>query len=70
MGGGYDEFQDKTGRPGPSTWELGMYPDGQDDWPVNGVSWYEAAAYAAYADRQLPTRLSLGNRVGRLRRLF
>ena len=49
------EFHDETGRPGPSTWELGMYPDGQDDWPVSGVSWYEAAAYAAYANKQLPT---------------
>ena len=49
------EFRDTTGRPGPSTWELGSYPDGQDDWPVAGVSWYEAAAYAAYVGKQLPT---------------
>ena len=49
------EFRDTTGRPGPSTWELGTYPDGQDDWPVSGVSWYEAAAYAAYVGKQLPT---------------
>ena len=49
------EFRDTTGRPGPSTWELGSYPDGQDDWPVSGVSWYEAAAYAAYVGKQLPT---------------
>ena len=48
-------FTDATGRPGPSTWELGTYPDGQDDFPVNGVSWYEAAAYASFAGKQLPT---------------
>jgi dienelactone hydrolase len=49
------EFTDKSGRPGPSTWEAGDYPDGQDDYPVSGVSWYEAAAYAEYVDKSLPT---------------
>ena len=48
-------FCDSTGRPGPSTWELGEYPQGHDDYPVNGVSWYEAAAYAEFAGKQLPT---------------
>jgi dienelactone hydrolase len=48
-------FVDSTGRPGPSTWELGEYPPGHDDYPVNGVSWYEAAAYAEFAGKQLPT---------------
>jgi predicted Ser/Thr protein kinase len=49
------KFRDTTGRPGPSTWELGTYPDGQDDYPVSGVSWYEAAAYAKFTGRSLPT---------------
>ena len=49
------EFHDTTGQPGPSTWEVGAYPQGQDDQPVSGVSWYEAAAYAVYAKKQLPT---------------
>ncbi len=49
------EFHDATGRPGPSTWDVGAYPDGQDEFPVSGVSWYEAAAYAVFAHQQLPT---------------
>jgi len=49
------EFVDRTGRLGPSTWEGGTYPAGQEDFPVTGVSWYEAAAYAAFAGKQLPT---------------
>ncbi|MEO6238090.1 MAG: protein kinase [Vicinamibacterales bacterium] len=48
-------FRDTTGRPGPSTWELGSYPEGADDLPVEGVSWYEAAAYAASVQKSLPT---------------
>ncbi len=48
-------FVDRTGRTGPSTWEAGSYSDGQDQYPVTGVSWYEAAAYAAYAKKKLPT---------------
>jgi eukaryotic-like serine/threonine-protein kinase len=49
------KFRDKTGRPGASTWELGNYPEGQGAYPVTGVSWYEAAAYAEYAGKALPT---------------
>jgi len=29
-------FRDKTGRPGPSTWEIGDYPTNQADYPVTG----------------------------------
>ena len=49
------EFRDATGRPGPSTWEVGDYRLGQDGHPVSGVSWDEAAAYAEFARKQLPT---------------
>ena len=49
------EFRDATGKPGPSTWELGSYPEGQAEFPVGGVSWYEAAAYAEFAGKELPT---------------
>ena len=48
-------FTDRTGRPGPATWEGGSYPSGRGDEPVTGVSWYEAAAYARYTGKALPT---------------
>jgi len=48
-------FKDRTGRPGPSSWELSSYPHGQDRHPVGGLSWYEAAAFAAFEGRDLPT---------------
>jgi dienelactone hydrolase len=51
------EFVDQSGRPGPSTWVGGDYPEKQADYPVSGVSWYEAAAYAQYVGMDLPTSI-------------
>ena len=48
-------FVDQTGRPGPSGWNVGSYPDGEHDYPVGGVSWYEAEAYACFKGKDLPT---------------
>jgi formylglycine-generating enzyme required for sulfatase activity/dienelactone hydrolase len=48
-------FIDKSGRKGPSTWEGGDFPKGKDNYPVCGVSWYEAAAYAKFIGKSLPT---------------
>jgi dienelactone hydrolase len=48
-------FRDSTGRPGPATWELGRLPKGMERHPVAGVSWYEAAAYARFAEKTLPS---------------
>ncbi len=49
------KFRDQTGRSGPSTWTGGHYPEGQADYPVSGVSWFEASAYAAFMGKTLPT---------------
>jgi eukaryotic-like serine/threonine-protein kinase len=46
---------DTTGQPGPAAWEAGSFPEGRGDFPVGGVSWYEAAAFAAFAGKALPT---------------
>ena len=48
-------FVDKTGRAGPSGWEVGSYPEGEADFPVGGISWYEAAAYACFVGKELPS---------------
>ena len=48
-------FRDTTGRAGPATWEVGSFPKGLGKHPVAGICWYEAAAYAEFAGKSLPT---------------
>jgi serine/threonine protein kinase/formylglycine-generating enzyme required for sulfatase activity/predicted esterase len=48
-------FRDAAGQAGPKDWVQGEYPKGQDDYPVTGISWFEAAAYAEFAGKSLPT---------------
>jgi serine/threonine protein kinase/formylglycine-generating enzyme required for sulfatase activity len=52
---GIQEFKDRTGLPGPRTWSGQNFPEGKGKYPVTDVSWYEAAAYAAFRGKQLPT---------------
>ena len=48
-------FKDKTGLPGPRTWTDQNFPAGQADHPVTDITWYEAAAYAEFRGKKLPT---------------
>ncbi len=49
------KFMDSSGQAGPRIWKDGACPEGEEDFPVRGVSWYEAAAFAEFAGKTLPT---------------
>ena len=63
-------FVDQTGRSGPSTWQAGAFPQGHEDYPVSGVSWYEAAAFAEFAAKALPNNHHWGIARGSLTPLY
>jgi serine/threonine protein kinase len=49
------QFRDRTGLPGPRQWSGQKPPEGKEQHPVTDVTWYEAAAYAEFRGKKLPT---------------
>ncbi len=47
----YKAFIEDTNYPAPSNWSNGTYPAGEDNLPVNFVSYYDALAYCEWLDR-------------------
>ena len=54
-------FVDAFGKLGPANWSFGNYPDGQGAYPVTGISWFEAMAYAKYKGLSLPNLYQWAN---------
>lgn len=52
---GVVELVDRTGHPGPRFWNDGNFPQGEAECPAIAVSWHEAAAYARWAGKRLPS---------------
>jgi eukaryotic-like serine/threonine-protein kinase len=53
----YKKFVDAAGYIPPRDWKNGSYPAGDALKPVTGVDWTDAAAYAKWAGKRLPTEV-------------
>lgn len=51
----YQQFIEATGKRAPDHFENRTFPVGKADHPVTFVSWHDANAYCAWADKRLPT---------------
>ncbi|SVE15919.1 uncharacterized protein METZ01_LOCUS468773, partial [marine metagenome] len=44
----------KYGKAGPANWSYSRHPAHQGNFPVTGISWFEARAYAKFRKMRLP----------------
>jgi len=50
-----EKFKDRTGLSAPRSWTNQNFADGKANFPVTDITWYEAAAYAKFRGKDLPT---------------
>jgi serine/threonine-protein kinase len=51
----YGRFVQETGHQVPFNWSTNNCPNGESNLPATGIDWYDARAYASWANKRLPT---------------